>query len=208
MQRRADSKQESSRTPRPSVSPRPTARGDLFPETFPSELPEAKNERYTTRETLAWCLERAGLKRYTLDVAACLEAHCADRFYTRAADGLQQPWFGDVWCNPPWDEPGPWVDRAWHVTTARACSSVSMLLPGNRTEQPWWHEMVEPWRDGRRLAGSHGFPSFVALTTHFLPKRTVFGCPGNREGIGAGSPPFTSVLLLFRVHPVVKGASP
>jgi hypothetical protein len=62
-----------------------------------------------------------------------------------------------------------------------------MLLPSNRTEQPWWQNQVERWRDGKGMLGG--------LSVHFLPGRTVYGCPGNPEGVGMGSPPFGSVAL-------------
>lgn len=26
-------------------------------------------------------------------------------------DGLSMPWFGNVWCNPPYSDPAPWADR-------------------------------------------------------------------------------------------------
>ncbi len=36
----------------------------------------------------------------------------ADRHYTRFVDGLQLPWFGRVWLNPPYGpEAGPFIDR-------------------------------------------------------------------------------------------------
>lgn len=30
--------------------------------------------------------------------------------YTKADDGVLKPWFGRVWCNPPYSEAGEWID--------------------------------------------------------------------------------------------------
>lgn len=38
----------------------------------------------------------------------------AAQHYTIADDGLVKPWFGRVWCNPPYGQPavvGPWLNR-------------------------------------------------------------------------------------------------
>jgi hypothetical protein len=32
-------------------------------------------------------------------------------YYDKSADGLVQKWFGNVWMNPPYSNPTPWVDR-------------------------------------------------------------------------------------------------
>jgi len=31
--------------------------------------------------------------------------------YTREDDGLSQPWFGFVWCNPPFSNATPWAEK-------------------------------------------------------------------------------------------------
>lgn len=150
----------------------------------------AGDERYTQPDTLALCAQLAGVKRYTLDVAACVEAHCAPKYFTRAEDGRCQRWTGDVWCNPPYSDIAPWLEVAWREMHARRPRSVSMLLPSVRTEQPWWQQHIEPHRDKRPWWG-------VQLRSHFLPTRQPFGRPGQRI-VTSGSPPFGLVLLVWR----------
>lgn len=162
---------------------------DLFPETAPAVSPdEALDERYTTRETLDWCARRAGVDGFDLDVAACAEASCAPRYFDKAQNGLLQPWFGRVWCNPPYSDLAPWVTKAWAELNANRVDLVAMLIPATRTEQAWWQRDVEPYRDGR-AAGR--------LSTHFLPGRTAFARPGS-GGVGQAGAPFGCVLLVFR----------
>ena len=63
--------------------------------------------------TPAWVFERMGI-RFDLDVCAPpggIPWIPADRYFTKADDGLAQEWVGKVWMNPPYSEPGPWVDR-------------------------------------------------------------------------------------------------
>ena len=82
---------------------------------------------------------------FTLDVAANADNAKCERYFTKEDDGLIQPWAGEVvWCNPPYSELRAWVAKA----SAETSATVVMLLPANRTEQPWWQEYVEPYRDG------------------------------------------------------------
>ncbi len=156
------------------------------PRVDPDDLP---NDRYTLRSTLDWCQRTAGVDGWDLDVAACEEAHVAPRWYGIEQDGLAQRWNAPrVWCNPPYSDIDPWVARAWRALDHRECEVLAMLLPATRTEQPWWQQRVEPFRDGRD----------PRLTVHFVPGRQVFGIPGNPLGVGIGSPPFGVVLLVWR----------
>ncbi len=83
---------------------------------------------------------------FTLDVAASAENTKVARFFTRDDDGLVQSWAGErVWCNPPYSDIFRWVEKAWfeHLGTR----GIVMLLPANRTEQRWWQQLIEPFRD-------------------------------------------------------------
>lgn len=166
------------------------------------------NQRFTSREALAWCKSLTGVHEYDLDVAACPESHHAPIWFGRQldgtfCDGLGMSWWGHVFCNPPWDDIGPWVDGAWQAFREGRVSVVAMLLPGNRTHRPWWQELVEPLRDGRgealRRAGR--LNPVASLEVHFAPKRFAYGGPGNPLAIGVGEPNFTSVALVWRRAP-------
>ena len=62
--------------------------------------------------TPLWLFESLGLE-FDIDVCGPVDrAHVttpAKAFYTEAEDGLAQPWYGLVWCNPPYSAPEPWA---------------------------------------------------------------------------------------------------
>ncbi len=200
---------------------------DLFPEVTPRIAGEMANDRYTTTPTLAWCRKVLGVGGFDLDVAACVEAHHAPRWYGWAdyadrkqprqdnefTNALTHPWnAGRIWCNPPYDDLEPWVAKAWATMLEfkEQRPIIGMLIPDNRREQPFWQDFIEPYRDGRR---ERRLPPFLdrmfvdaevahdagaRLFTHSLPGRQPFGVPGNPEGKGQQSPPFGVVLLEWR----------
>lgn len=134
--------------------------------------------------------------KFTLDVAASRHNHKCAEYFTKRDNGLQQSWAGHtVWCNPPYSSIRVWVEKAWEEIAG--CVGIVMLLPANRCDQPWWHELVEPFRDQQHCA----------LQTRFLKGRTKFVFPkewGNRSN---GSPPFGCLLLVFR-PPMVNSPRP
>ncbi len=123
---------------------------------------------------------------FSIDVAASEANTKCERYYDRVKDGLAQSWAGErVWCNPPYSSIAPWVGKAWAETGAEL---VVMLLPANRTEQTWWQELVEPYRDRQ------GSP----LSVEFLPGRLRFLKPG-QVNIGANErPPFGCCLMIWQ----------
>ena len=76
---------------------------------FPVEQSERTSDDYLTPR---WVFDTLGLT-FDLDVASPpWETHVpAKRKFTKADDGLGQPWEGRVWMNPPYSDVTPWVRR-------------------------------------------------------------------------------------------------
>jgi phage N-6-adenine-methyltransferase len=125
---------------------------------------------------------------FTLDVAAAPHNAKCERYFTRADDGLEQPWIGErVWCNPPYSKIGDWVQKA-HFEWVDGAELIVMLLPANRTEQGWWQDLVEPWRTN---------PAQRFFRVEFLRGRMRFIKAGQAE-IGPNErPPFGCCLLIW-----------
>ena len=123
---------------------------------------------------------------FTVDVAAAAHNTKCERYYDRDTDGLAQSWAGEVvWCNPPYSDIAPWVRKAWDEHGQ--AHGIVMLLPANRTEQTWWQQMVEPYRDRPRSP----------LAVEFLPGRMRFLKPG-QTAVGPNErPPFGCCLLIW-----------
>jgi hypothetical protein len=140
---------------------------------------------------------------FTLDVAASHQNHKLPRYCTHLGrfdngaaishlDGLSgEVWAGErVWCNPPYTDLHLWVSLAWHANADVAV----VLLPNNRAEQPFWQDLIEPYRDR---------PGSV-LTTRNLAKRRPFGRRVNGELVMGKSPPFGLVVAIWdRRNPLI-----
>lgn len=142
------------------------------------------DDRRTPLDLLAECATLAGVDGWDLDVAASDENAKAFAFYDVEADGLMSPWWGRVWCNPPYSDCGSWVAKA-HAEAHR-CAVVAMLLPANRTEQSWWQALVEPYR---RVGD---------VSCYFLAGRRRFDRPGWTKPTKGDRPPFGLCLLVWR----------
>jgi hypothetical protein len=67
-------------------------------------------------------------------------------------DGLSQPWFGNVFLNPPYSKPAPWLAKAIQETTAGTARLVVALLPV-RTDTRWFHAFVKGHSQVRFIEG-------------------------------------------------------
>lgn len=143
------------------------------------------DDRGTPDELFQLLSDRFG--GFTVDVAAAAHNTKCDRFYTLQDNGLLQSWAGErVWCNPPFSDLASWV-RKGHDEALRA-ELIVMLLPANRTEQGWWQDSIEPFRDGRDLLGPR---------TEFWRGRTRFIKAGQTEIKPNERPPFGCVLVIW-----------
>ncbi len=78
---------------------------------------------------------------FDLDPCATDATAKADAYFTLAEDGLVQPWFGQVFVNPPYSAPAPWIEKAIREVDEGRASRVFLLLP-NATDSRWFHEQV------------------------------------------------------------------
>lgn len=141
----------------------------------------AVDDRATSPEVFDPLHERFA---FTVDVAASSHNAKLERFYSIEDDGLAQSWAMErVWCNPPYSDIRPWVEKAWREDA----EAVVMLLPANRTEQGWWQDCIEPYRDRPDSP----------LTVEFMRGRLRFIGAGKSEVGPNERPPFGCCLLIW-----------
>lgn len=151
------------------------------------------DERFTPPDLVEERKKKHGLN---FDVASHPKSPAAKlfgkgRFWTKKDDALRRSWRGKrVWCNPPFSRLAEFVKKAFDEVRRGGCPIVDMLMPAVRTEQPFWQEFIEPYRDRRPRAG-------MRLVTKFLDGRTSFGNPGNPDPEKPSSPEFGCVLVTF-----------
>lgn len=145
------------------------------------------DDRETAAENFAPLMDRFN---FTLDVAAAKHNAKTKRFFTREDDGLRQSWSGErVWCNPPYSDCGAWVRKAWMEWIYSNAELIVMLLPANRTEQKWWQDHVEPFRDQGADRTFH--VEFLRGRMRFIRPTATIGPKGDR-------PPFGCCLLIWQ----------
>ena len=146
------------------------------------------DDRAITTEDFAPLHERF---RFTVDAAASTANARLPRYWTAENDALSRPWAGErVWCNPPYSAGSleRWVGKALFDmdSPCTAADLIVMLVPANRTEQRWWQELVEPYRDR-----GEGF------SVEFLPGRMRFLRNGAPAIAANERPPFGCCLLIW-----------
>lgn len=158
--------------------------------THPQQGPNEKvDDRETPPEVFDEFDKRFG--PFTLDAAASAHNAKCRAYYDREDDGLARTWQSDiVWCNPPYSDIRPWVEKAWKEWRLRNLYGdqprrIVMLLPANRTEQAWWQDLIEPARrDG-------------SIEVEFIRGRMRFIAAGDDEIKPNARPPFGVCLVIW-----------
>ena len=116
---------------------------------FPN--PKAKsNEWFTPARYIE--AAREVMNGIDLDPASCKEANKivkATHYYTQRENGLEQPWYGKIWLNPPYNAthdcrfPQPTWARKLQREYQLGNVEQAMLLISAATKQKWFHELLE-----------------------------------------------------------------
>lgn len=146
---------------------------------------DSVDERWTPQ----WLFDQYNARfNFTLDAAANSVNAKVATFFDLESDGLTQPWAPhSVWCNPPYSNIGPWCEKA-HRELDAGCPAIVMLLPANRTEQGWWQDHIEPFRDRPDSR----------VRVEFLRRRLNFASPGNPSAKYHGSASFGCCIVIFQ----------
>jgi hypothetical protein len=129
----------------------------------------AGDEHFTPK----WLFDALGVL-FDLDVSAPIDLQTnvpAQNKYTSLDDGLVQPWFGNVWCNPPYSKPTPWVEKFIYHRRGIA------LLPMTRGK--WWFNL---WNEADAIMPvAHNLqfdlPNGKTKPITFNPVLFAFGAP-------------------------------
>ena len=97
-----------------------------------------------------------------------------DSTFDATTDGLSRDWWGHVWVNPPYSNPGPWIERL-----AEHGDGIALIFA--RTETGWWSDHV--WSKADLLLFIRRRVSFVEPTA-----------TADRKGHNAPAP---SVLVAY-----------
>lgn len=151
-----------------------------------STTPENEKDFAQTPQWFFDALERHVMRRkFKLDVCAEMRTAKCKKYYTlqRGQDGLKESWSSLNWCNPPFSNITPWVEKAVKETF-KGKDSV-MIMPNNPEteyvrmakaaaqtiiEMPFRLQFVKP--DGTPFLTKKGKPStpqFSCLLALFTP---------------------------------------
>lgn len=68
---------------------------------------------------------------FSVDAAASPENAKLTRYWTKELDALKQSWRGErVFANPPYSDPGAWLQKAWHEVLFGGCDLAVIMVPG------------------------------------------------------------------------------
>lgn len=155
---------------------------------------KASDNRFTLLSDLEMIRKFADVDRFDLDPCADRKSPTSQRIlhmFTPEIDGLKQDWFGHIFVNPPFSNISPWIEKALDEKSRRNVQTITLLLPANRTEQPWWGQLWMAFNHDRAMYKRSPLIRWVS-------PRMKFGTPEDPHGTRKKNhPPFACVLFKF-----------
>lgn len=95
-----------------------------------------KSDYYATPKDLFATICQLNNVNPKTDVCATKENRKCDHFFSEEVNGLKQNWVRDVWCNPPYSNPHPWIQKCYaeHIKNN---ITVTALIRLDRTTVYW-----------------------------------------------------------------------
>ena len=116
------------------------------PQLFDSDLPESitptSDDWYTPRKYIE--VAREVMQGIDLDPASSVLAQNivkAGHYFTLDTNGLNHPWHGRVWLNPPYSRPSKFVDKLISECHAGRIEQ-AIILVNNDSETGWFHDLL------------------------------------------------------------------
>lgn len=106
---------------------------------------------------------------FTGDVAASSKNALAGNFYTEEQNALLQKWFDVNWCNPPYSNIMPWVEKA--IAEREKGKTTVMLIPAD-TSVKWFARAFDTCTECR----------FISGRVSFIHAETQLPVKGNNKG--------------------------
>ena len=125
-----------------------------------------------TWATPVWLFEYAQSRfgDFDLDVCAALDSFKCQPYYTAEDNSLVQPWAYLNWCNPPYSNIRPWVEKAALETNLG--NRTVMLLPADFSTQ--WFKLV--WEVSSEILVINKRIQFLGSPRSSSPKFASFLC--------------------------------
>ena len=115
---------------------------------------------------------------FDFDVCASHDNTLVNSYWTEDDNSLTQDWGFRNWCNPPYSDIGPWVDKAIIEHTRR--NTIVMLVPAD-TSVKWFKRAYDSCNEVR----------FISGRLSFINANTQSPVNGNNKG---------SVIFVWRAY--------